>query len=135
MQLEYEIDKYLKYCKYQKELDEKTLRAYRTDLTQFVLLVGANGNDPDKETLNLYLQFLHGEYKQKTDKRKIASVKALFHYLEEEEIVAMNPFYKVETKSREEMVWPKIIPRNNSKTKIPPDNKGGKGRKSTNFNP
>lgn len=70
MQLEYEINKYLKYCKYQKELDEKTLRAYRTDLTQFVLLVGANGNDPDKETLNLYLQFLQGEYKQKTVKKK-----------------------------------------------------------------
>lgn len=111
MQLEYEIDKYLKYCKYQKELDEKTLRAYRTDLTQFAMLVGANGNDLDKEKLNLYLQYLHGMYKQKTVKRKIASVKALFHYLEEEEIVAMNPFRKVKTKFREEVVLPKIIPR------------------------
>ena len=50
-------------------------------------------------------------YKQKTVKRKIASVKALFHYLEEEEIIEINPFHKVKTKFKEEVVLPKIIPR------------------------
>lgn len=111
MQLQHEISKYLKYCKYQKELDEKTVRAYRTDLAQFVMLVGADGNDLNKEELNAYLQYLHRRYKQKTVKRKIASVKALFHYLEEEEIVDNNPFHRVTTKFKEETVLPKIIPR------------------------
>lgn len=50
-------------------------------------------------------------YKKKTVKRKIASVKALFHYLEEEEIIEINPFHKVKTKFKEEVVLPKIIPR------------------------
>ena len=35
-------------------------------------------NNPDKEVLNAYLVYLHRMYKQKTVKRKIASVKALF---------------------------------------------------------
>lgn len=31
------IEKYLEYCKSQKRLDHKTLKAYRTDLKQFML--------------------------------------------------------------------------------------------------
>lgn len=109
MFLKEEIDKYLHYCKFQKELDDKTVRAYKTDLEQFIALVGEN--DLDKENLNSYLLYIHSRYKQKTVKRKIASVKALFNYLEEEEIVDKNPFRKVKTKFKEEVVLPKIIPR------------------------
>ena len=109
MLLKEEINKYLHYCKFQKELDSKTIKAYRADLEQFITLIGEY--DLDKEKLNSYLQFLHCSYKQKTVKRKIASVKALFHYLEEEEIIEINPFHKVKTKFKEEVVLPKVIPR------------------------
>lgn len=109
MLLREEIDKYLHYCKFQKELDEKTVRAYKTDLGQFMTLLG--GKELDKENLNSYLVYLHRVYKQKTVKRKIASVKALFHYLEEEEVLEINPFRKVKTKFKEEIALPKIIPR------------------------
>lgn len=109
MLLKEEINKYLNYCKFQKELDDKTIKAYKTDLEQFITVIGEN--NPDKETLNSYLLYLHRMYKQKTVKRKIASVKALFHYLEEEEIIEINPFHKVKTKFKEEVVLPKIIPR------------------------
>ena len=34
--LQTHIDHYLTYCRYQKRLDEKTLKAYRIDLTQFL---------------------------------------------------------------------------------------------------
>lgn len=111
MLLSEEITKYLHYCKFQKELDDKTIKAYRVDLEQFITLIEGNENDLDKEKLNSYLLYLHRSYKQKTVKRKIASVKALFHYLEEEEIVEINPFHKVKTKFKEEVVLPKIIPR------------------------
>ena len=30
-----EMKKYLDYCKYRKELDEKTIKAYRIDLKQY----------------------------------------------------------------------------------------------------
>ena len=85
MLLKEEINKYLNYCKFQKELNDKTIKAYKADLEQFITVIGEN--NPDKETLNSYLLYLHRMYKQKTVKRKIASVKALFHYLEEEEII------------------------------------------------
>lgn len=111
MYLREEMDKYLCYCKFQKELDDKTIRAYRADLEQFISLAGSDENNLDKEKLNSYLLSLHSMYKQKTVKRKIASIKAFFHYLEEEEIIEINPFHKVKTKFKEEIVLPKIIPR------------------------
>ena len=33
-----QVDYYLEYCKYRKELDEKTLKAYRIDLKQYLTL-------------------------------------------------------------------------------------------------
>lgn len=107
-----EIENYLHYCKFQKELDEKTIRAYRVDLKQFVLDIKVDAiEDVDKEKINAYLVHIHSIYKQKTVKRKIASVKAFFHYLEEEERIEINPMHKVKTKFKEEIVLPKIIPK------------------------
>ena len=80
-----EINNYLHYCKFQKELDDKTIRAYKADLKQFITLMGEDESNLNKEKLNYFLLYLHNRYKQKTVKRKIASVKALFHYFEEEE--------------------------------------------------
>ena len=71
MLLKEEINKYLNYCKFQKELDDKTIKAYKADLEQFITVIGEN--NPDKEMLNAYLVYLHRMYKQKTVKRKIAS--------------------------------------------------------------
>lgn len=106
-----EVEQYLHYCKSQKELDDKTIKAYRTDLEQFSLFMEKYDGIMGKEEIRGYLQYIHERYKQKTVKRKIASVKALFHYLEEEEIIEINPFHKVKTKFKEEIVLPKIIPR------------------------
>lgn len=111
MILKEEIDKYLHYCKFQKELDDKTIKAYKADLQQFVAFIEGNEANLNKEKMNSYLLYIHNIYKQKTVKRKIASVKALFHYLEEEEIIETSPFHKVKTKFKEEVVLPKIIPR------------------------
>lgn len=111
MILKDEMNKYLCYCEGQKELDHKTIEAYRMDLEQFFEFIGETEENMGKEMLNTYLLYLHDKYKQKTIKRKIASVKALFHYLEEEEIIENNPFHKVKTKFKEETVLPKIVPR------------------------
>ncbi len=42
-ELETQVTNYLNYCRNQKRLDEKTLRAYRIDLDQFCRAV-----EPDK---------------------------------------------------------------------------------------
>ena len=44
-------------------------------------------------------------------KRKLASVKAFYNYLEEEELIEENPFRKIKVKFKEAVVLPRIIPR------------------------
>ena len=49
-------------------------------------------------------------YEPKTVKRKIASLKALFHHLEYKEIINRNPFNKIQVRFREPVILPKTIP-------------------------
>lgn len=105
------MNKYLYYCRFQKELDDKTIKAYGIDLAQFVVFMEKYDDFTGKEEVNSYLFYIHGMYRQKTIKRKIASVKAFFRYLEEEEIIELNPFYKIKTKFKEEIVLPKTVSR------------------------
>ena len=105
------IENYLEYCQQQKRLDQKTLKAYRIDLRQFSEKI------PDlaitavtSGTLEQYIAQLHGLYKPRTVKRKIASLKALFHYLEYRDIIEYNPFNKTFIRFREPVILPKTIP-------------------------
>lgn len=105
------IDDYLKYCKDQKQLDTKTIKAYQIDLKQF------SQNIPSADVLQItpsvlenYITQLHQKYKPKTVKRKIASLKALFHYFEYRDILSTNPFNKIQVRFREPVLLPKIIP-------------------------
>lgn len=103
---------YLNYCKVHKNLDSKTIKAYRIDLEQFLSIIPVNELPVDKETLMLYLSKIHEMYQPRTVKRKIASVKALFHYLEYEEIIENNPFNKIDLSFRQPKRLPKTIPAN-----------------------
>lgn len=109
MNLQEKVKPYLEYCTYRKELDAKTVKAYRVDLTQFFSYV--QSTEPEKETIEQYITELHKKYKQKTIKRKIASIKAFYSYLEEEELVEQNPFRKIKVKFKETIILPRIIPR------------------------
>lgn len=109
MNLQDKVKPYLEYCTYRKELDAKTVKAYRIDLTQFFSYV--QSTEPEKETIEQYITELHKKYKQKTIKRKIASIKAFYSYLEEEELVEQNPFRKIKVKFKETIILPRIIPR------------------------
>ena len=109
MNLQKKMESYLEYCTYRKELDAKTVKAYRIDLNQFFSF--ACCGEPEKETIESYITDLHKKYKQKTVKRKIASVKAFYSYLEEEEVLEQNPFRKIKVKFKETIVLPRIIPR------------------------
>lgn len=112
MDLQKKSDIYLEYCKKQKELDAKTIKAYRIDLQQFIEFMDKYNQEIDKKNINQYLNFIHEKYKHKTIKRKIACIKAFFKYMEEEEIIDENPFRRVKTKFKEEIVLPKIISKN-----------------------
>ena len=100
--LQTNIENYLKYCEEQKRLDYKTLKAYRIDLSQFCQDISThNVTDITSTMLENYISKLHRKYKPKTVKRKIASMKALFHYFEYREIIDLNPFNKILIKFRE----------------------------------
>ena len=105
------LKNYLEYCIYQKQLDTKTLKAYRIDLNQFIEYSSSStANDITPDCLEHYISKLHQKYKPKTVKRKIASLKAFIHYLEFKDIIDRNPFNKVQVKFREPNVLPRIIP-------------------------
>lgn len=109
--LQLHIVNYLSHCEHQKRLDSKTLKAYRIDLGQFSKSTGITDPiDVSSNILEIYISTLHEKYKPKTVKRKIASLKAFFHYLEYREVVILNPFNKIQIKFREPTVLPKIIP-------------------------
>lgn len=106
-----QLPHYLHYCLNQKELDLKTIKAYRIDLTQFFQYLTEQGMEMDKDGINQYLFYIHGRYKQRTVKRKIASLRAFIGYLEYEEIIEENPFRKINTRFKEEVILPRTIPR------------------------
>ena len=106
-------DEYLLFCQNQKCLDEKTLKAYKIDLIQFLKMINADLlAEINTNLLENYICALHQTYKPKTAKRKIASVKAFFYYLEYKDYVSSNPFSKIHIKFREPVILPKTIPLN-----------------------
>lgn len=109
--LETTTNDYLSYCKLQKRLDEKTIKAYRIDLKQFSdFLDTCYISEITLSSLESFIAYLHQTYKPKTAKRKIASVKAFSHYLEYKDIIMVNPFNKIQIKFREPVILPKVIP-------------------------
>lgn len=107
------MNDYLKYCEFQKRLDQKTLKAYRIDLRQFCEQTPETQiTKITSEILEQYIAQLHSQFKPKTAKRKIASIKAFFHYLEYREIIDYNSFNKIRIRFREPVILPKTIPLN-----------------------
>ena len=102
------VTNYLEYCEVQKRLNEKTLKAYRIDLKQF--LEQMVNTEITVELLEEYIGELHEKFKPKTVKRKIASLKAFFHYMEYKEMIDKNPFNKIQIHFREPVILPKTIP-------------------------
>lgn len=104
------IRAYLQHCHTEKGLSQKTIKAYRIDLLQFSRYIGCDLYVCDKATIQNYLSLLHNQYKVKSVKRKIASLKAFFTYLVDEEILLSSPFKKLRIKLHEPFILPKTIP-------------------------
>lgn len=102
---------YLIFCENQKRLDSKTIKSYKIDLSQFSEFQSNHYSDfINPNLLEDYISRLHNFFKPKTVKRKIASLKAFFHYLEYKDVISINPFNKLQIKFREPVTLPKIIP-------------------------
>lgn len=102
-------EEFLDYCQYQRNLSEKTLKAYRIDLQQFTQFMLQTDGNMNKSNLSQYLTALHKRYKPKSAKRKIASTKVFFSWLEYEDKITENPFAKIKSSFREPFLLPKTI--------------------------
>ena len=104
------VRNYLGNCEGQNNLDKKTVKAYKIDLEQFILFMNGIDDFYKKDEVVRYIQHLNSlNFKVKTIKRKIASLKAFFSYLDYEEIIEINPFYKIKLKIKEPLILPKTI--------------------------
>lgn len=108
IELEKQLESYYEDCKFRKRLNEKTIKDYTIDLNQYLEFITTT--EINQKIINEYIHYLNKKYlKYKTIKRKIASVKAFYSYLEYEEIIDYSPFNKIKTKIKEPKLLPKTI--------------------------
>ncbi|HTG31715.1 MAG TPA: tyrosine-type recombinase/integrase [Thermoanaerobaculia bacterium] len=115
MELQEAVSQFLFHCRYEKNLSPKTLKAYSIDLRQFTEYLATHLElttlpAVDKIALRAYIKSLFGPLKEKSIKRKVATLKALFHFLEREDTIAVNPFRKMEVRIKETRRLPRTIP-------------------------
>jgi integrase/recombinase XerD len=107
------ISEFLFHCQFEKNLSDKTIKAYTIDLNQFYEYLSFNNypsniSQIDKIIIKKYLQII-SKYKPKTVKRKIATIKALFNFLEFEDIILVNPFRKIRIQIKEPKQLPEVM--------------------------
>lgn len=104
------LENYLNACTYQKNLNEKTVKAYRIDLCQFLEYFTTQHTSWGKDMIKNYIAYLNQNYKPRSTKRKVASLKAFCTWLEEEELLEDNPFCRMRIKLQEPFILPRTIP-------------------------
>lgn len=100
-----QIAQYLQMCQLEKNLSSDTLKAYRIDLTQFAAFV--QDTAVDKVLLGRYVAYLNQHFAPRSVKRKLASIRAFYSALEEQEAIAESPFRRF----RLHISYPKELPR------------------------
>jgi integrase/recombinase XerD len=108
------IEQFLFHCRYEKNLSPKTLKAYAIDLRQVSDFLVANLPAThleaiDKVALRLYIKGLFTGLAEKSVKRKVASLKVLFHFLEREDLIAVNPFRRMDVRIKETKRIPRAL--------------------------
>ncbi len=108
------VAQFLFHCQYEKNLSPKTLKAYSIDLRQFREYLEAEHGVTDlggidKTVLRAYVKSLFGGLAEKSVKRKVAAMKSLFHHLEREDEILVNPFRKLDIRIKEKKRLPRTI--------------------------
>jgi site-specific recombinase XerD len=95
---------FLEHCRVAKHLSPNTLRAYASDLAQFggVLGGGVSVDSVDRDAIRRYAGALLDEksLNASTVKRRIATLKVLFRWLEREGVVPLSVFHRLDLSIR-----------------------------------
>ncbi len=111
MNVQQAIADFLQHGQAVRNLSDRTLRAYHSDLSQFHLHVhDANMVDITPEHLEDYLEKLGtGPYRDTSIRRKVAALKVFFRYLEEKGVVSESPARKLKIKRPVENRVPTVL--------------------------
>lgn len=91
------VAKFVKACKLDRNLSHRTLKAYDCDLRDFVICVGEIPIPIlTADDLRDYLSVLEGRVlAPATKRRKLATIKVFFQYLENEGIIDTSPAHRI----------------------------------------
>lgn len=103
------IMSYLNFCRQHKRLNEKTIKAYRIDLNQFLAEVPLHDTTLTPVTVEEVIQNYLKDYKPSTVKRKYASIKAFFRYLKHKGTIQDNPFSELRLQIKTEVSLPRCF--------------------------
>src|ERR1051325_8839288 len=111
MNVQQAIAEFLEHGQAVRNLSDRTLRAYQSDLTQFhAAMNDTKMVDITPEDLDGYLDKLGtGPYRDTSIRRKVAALKVFFRYLEEKGIVGESPARKLKIKRPVESRVPTVL--------------------------
>jgi len=109
------ISQFLSHCRHEKNLSPKTLKAYATDLRQLDDYLSRRRDTNvvsliDRSDLGDYIRHLHALLAARSLKRKVATMKSLFRFLEREDTISFSPFRKMDVRIREARRLPRTVP-------------------------
>jgi integrase/recombinase XerC/integrase/recombinase XerD len=111
MNVQQAIADFLQHGQSVRNLSDRTIRAYQSDLSQFhVHMPEANMVEITPEHLETYLDKLGTEtYRDTSIRRKVAALKVFFRYLEEKGVVRESPARKLKIKRPVENRVPTVL--------------------------
>ena len=111
MNVQQAIADFLEHGQTVRNLSDRTLRAYQSDLSQFHQSVtDANMVDITPEHLESYLDKLGtGPYRDTSIRRKVAALKVFFRYAEEKGVVSQSPARMLKIKRPVESRVPTVL--------------------------
>ena len=111
MNVQQAIDQFLHHGQSERNLSERTLRAYHSDLSQFHHHLNDEAMvEITPEHLETYLDKLGtGPYRDTSIRRKVAALKVFFRYLEEAGVVEESPARRLKIKRPVENRVPTVL--------------------------
>src|SRR6267143_5799759 len=111
MNVQQAIADFLQHGQAERNLSDRTIRAYQSDLSKFHFHVSdAEMVDITPEHLEQYLDKLGtGPYRDTSIRRKVAALKVFFRYLEESGVVSESPARKLKSKKPVENRIPTVL--------------------------
>lgn len=112
MKIESSIETFLNAIVVERNLSERTLEAYRSDLKIFSQIFKQREvEEITTENVREFIELLekNHHYKDTTIKRKIATLKVFFNFVEQEGIIADSPTRKIRQKYKIAKRLPKVL--------------------------